>query len=479
MSLLEMVPDRILGDMGCQDDDPSRERRPLRVPVGAEPVGRDSGAAIGSAINQLVQMSDREIAANNRLTMLMQQHRRWAAKKQHEVEQMARQTQGCEGCGKVKALSMCSGELLCSTCASLSGVLSKDPGVIAKRAIKRDVAEALLGQLIEQKGGDWFTRQAQQYLPEEIKVDLGKGPLDAIAELVGYVGDDADGLVDAVGKVVYSANISGEALEQMGIDSIEALKTIADRLVAAEGLLRVVGDAVGVELMDTPNVLAAVLHTEAILEDILRSTNQALDLDLSVPQLVHYIHLQRQAAVDHADFMLRLRQIMDSFIAPVDDLLEQINQAKVNADGFATLYQSKVDELTLVTDQLADAERRLAATPSISCQACDDKDAIDQIINHLSLDTDATHAEVVEAVADLLQNHLLNEQVFARVRDIIGDDTMPIGDLPSAIESLGYAVDGPYPRPQTSATLDSQLLDIVLSHPQVPLEHVAAIREAA
>lgn len=390
-----MVPDHILGDMGGPDDEPSRERQPLRVPVGAKPVGRDSGAAIGYAINQLVQMSDREIAANNRLTMLMQQHRRWAEKKQHEVEQMARQTQGCEGCGKVKALSMCSGELLCSTCASLNGVLRKDPGMIAKRAIKRDVAEALLGQLIEQKGGEWFTRQAQQYLPEEIKVDLGKGPLDAIAELVGYVGDDADGLVDAVGKVVDSANISGEALEQMGIDSIEALKTITDKLVSAEAALGDICRAVGLEL---------------------------------------------------------------------DNALQNLTNQQI---------------VLAVAQTVAEAEQRIAEQPSISCKGCDDKDAIDQIINHLGLDHDATHMEVVEAVADLLQNHLLHKQVFARVRDIIGDDTMPIGDLPSAIESLGYAADGHCPRPQTSATLDSQLLDIVLSHPQVPLEHVAAIREAA
>lgn len=464
MSLLEMVPDRILGDMGGPDDEPSRERQPLRVPVGAEPVGRDSGAAIGSAINQLVQMSDREIAKNNRLAMLMQQHRRWAAKKQHEVEQMARQTQGCEGCGKVKALSMCSGELLCSTCASLSGVLSKDPGVIAKRAIKRDVAEALLGQLIEQKGGDWFTRQAQQYLPEEIKVDLGKGPLDAIAELVGYVGDDADGLVDAVGKVMASANASGEAMEQMGLDGLEALRNVTDKLVSAEAALGDICRAVGLELdnalqnLTNQQIVLAVAQTVAEAEQAHRTVNADL--------------------CGHVAFMVRLREIMGMEVGPVGDLLEAINQARINADSFSTLYQSKIDELTLATDQLAEAEQRIAEQPSISCKGCDDKDAIDQIINHLCLNHDATHMEVVEAVADLLQNHLLHEQVFARVRDIIGDDTMPIGDLPSAIESLGYAVDGPYPRPQPSATLDSQLLDIVLSHPQVPLEHVAAIREA-
>lgn len=472
MSLIEMVPDRILGDMGGPDDEPALERRNNHVPVGAEPIGRDSGAAIGSAITALVQMPDREIAKNNRLSLLMQQHRSWAAKKQqHEVEQMARQTQGCEGCGKVKALSMCSGELLCSTCASLSGVLSKDPGVIAKRAIKRDVAEALLGQLIQQNGGEWFTRQAQQYLPEEVKVDLAKGQLDAIAFRVGYKGDDVEGLMEHIDNICFEI----ERLQNFHFSDQITMKQISVISVRSEDAL----SELHVTASNYLEQIEKMEHAEALLINGVRKVDVARKLpprlsitenDLSdIATLIRY----------HVNVLQNIHDVIDLPECPVDDLLEAINQAKVNAEGFATLYQSKVDELTLVTDQLADAERRLAATPSISCQACDDKDAIDQIINHLSLDTDATHAEVIDAVADLLQEDLLHEQIFVKLRDIIDADAMPVGDLPAAIESLLYAGGDSFPSRGNAAALDSQLLDIILTHPQVPLEHVAAIRGAA
>lgn len=369
MSLLETVPDRVLGDMGGPDGEPiGREMDPRKVPPIPEPVGLDSGMAMGSAIKNLVQVSDKQIEKNNWLYLLMQVHQQRTAKQQ-EVEQMAKQTQYCEGCGKAKALSMCSGELLCSTCANISGVLSKDPGVIAKRAIKRDVAEALLVQLIEQKGGEWFTAQAQQYLPEEIKVDLAKGPLDAIAKLVDCTSEDVNDLVD----IIQVNEATRRGYEERHRELCEIVGC-SDKFAAP-----------GQGLKETIRCIVKTAEDRTA---------------------------ERDTAVS---------------------LLRRANVAMPDGEMDCELLPSRIAKLATDFDRL-----RSSTLPRDLVRALDCPD-------------DQWEMAAVQTAAILEQN---NRYTVAIETDLLCQIHRP------------------------SATLDSQLLDIILTHPQVPLEHVAAIREA-
>lgn len=186
-SIIDTAPDRVrfFTEAVDEDSDAVRNKKPVRcMHVGPEPLGRDSGAAIGSAIMNLVQMSDRQIEKNNRLATLMDVHRR-RLEKQQEIQM--RKQMICDCCGMDKALSNCSGEMLCSTCASLAGAVTKRPGDVAKMIIQRGMSESVLKAM----GVD-----------QVVSATIESEVLDRLKSMVGYKGESGDELLVAVEQAV-------------------------------------------------------------------------------------------------------------------------------------------------------------------------------------------------------------------------------------------------------------------------------------
>lgn len=215
--------------------------------VAPSPRGLLKGKDPGSISYSLVLSTDSELKKNNRLTTLMEVHGKWrqkgalnTTKKQEEVEQMARQKETfCDGCGKLKALSMCSGDLLCSSCAALAGAVSSRPALVAKMIIHRGKPAEFIDTMVEALGQEWLMQAVQKHLPEKVAVQVENDTLDQIAKVVGYEGDSGEGLVETIE--------SHEAIRRGGEDRTRRLSEIIGYNLSegsAEGLVMAVGSLV-------------------------------------------------------------------------------------------------------------------------------------------------------------------------------------------------------------------------------------------
>ena len=107
----------------------------------------------------------------------------------------------CSLCGNKTNIFKNFGVEMCSNCANVTGHLSNRLPVVAKAAVQLEKRDSLLDELVLAAGRPWFYKAMQRHLPTHVAVDLEQGPLDDIAELVGYTGKDADGLVDEVRRL--------------------------------------------------------------------------------------------------------------------------------------------------------------------------------------------------------------------------------------------------------------------------------------
>ena len=72
------------------------------------------------------------------------------------------------------------------------------------------------------------------------------------------------------------------------------------------------------------------------------------------------------------------------------------------------------------------------------------------------------------------------EQIFAKIREIIGADSISYADLPTAIETAIHNASSLKSfRESNRAELDSQLLGLLLDQPGIGVDRIRAIREAA
>ncbi|MDR2550003.1 MAG: hypothetical protein LBD10_07395, partial [Desulfobulbus sp.] len=169
----------------------------------------------------------------------------------------------CDGCGKDKTLSMCSGEMLCSSCAALAGNVVRQSAVVAKMLVKRGKPEEFVGLLVAELGRDWLETVVQSHLPERLAVPVENDVLERIAEAVGYDGGRGDDLVEAVAGMTAALKAVGEGsaakqglVEQLS-GRIEELKTTR---LPSSALIRALDCSLD-------QWEAAAIQTAAILEE--------------------------------------------------------------------------------------------------------------------------------------------------------------------------------------------------------------------
>lgn len=363
----------------------------------------------------------------------------------------------CDICGEKANVFMNHGIEMCSTCANLCTHVRNRLPLVAFAAVTLGVHSTLLEQLVEQSDPGWFVQQAKQYLPEQVTVELAKGPLDAIAELVGYIGEDADGLVKEVRKLVASAMSTSNELEQVASYGLTAMEQITQRLLRRESALwslvaayeelqadrdevwRVYNqlfDAIkeertthhnfrveiyralsGLQSMPIPGdetLVRMAAESEATLEQIARSTGQIVGLHLEPNNVLQCIAVINAQKDQHSTFLISLRQALDKPIGPVDELLAAVRTRSELLEE----YRSAINATTCLAE---DAEQKLLA----------------------------------------------DEQVFSRLREVLGDDSLANGDLPTAVQIAlgGASIQSPNPGTSTGcqACEDRLAIDTIIS----------------
>jgi hypothetical protein len=86
---------------------------------------------------------------------------------------------------------------------------------------------------------------------------------------------------------------------------------------------------------------------------------------------------------------------------------------------------------------------------------------------------------LADQVSEAEQRLLADEQVFSRIREVIGADNAANGDLPTAISALLYCGDDFPTKRGANDALGSRLLDLLLDFPEIGVERIAEIKEAA
>lgn len=538
----------------------------------------------GSVSFALVHASDTEIARNNRLHTLMQVHGRWAAKQQqkNEVEQMKRQNK-CEGCGKEKALSMCSGELLCSSCAALAGAVSNRPDLVARMIVRREKTAAIMAAI---GVGDAAVAVVESDILEKVADLLGYQPNQEAID-----GDDLLGKIEALAsdvgqlRAVNNEHIHfltqlREVLGQPTAPLHDLLATVRrletdqnqdtkDELVAAQTALDAICRAVGLTdhgELQYKHIVGAVAQQAALLEDSERCPRvepeslgpvcKALDLeeDATAQDIAAAIDGMRDAysllAGDHVLFRRDLadaldidRDTLDSQIIeavralakdflfmrakaaaggekkPSLDLLRAISWPDGKVPSWAEVelavmqiaarfedargehfefllklrralgqhgayaYEQEIERsvahLAAIIDQLMEYAGEYAACPADLLFLV--KKQGDELYNmHVNLQAKQDHINLLaDQVSEAEQRLLADEQVFSRIREVIGADNAANGDLPTAISALlygGYAITT---KREANHALGSRLLDLLLDFPEIGVERIAEIKEAA
>ena len=356
-------------------------------------------------------------------------------KTNHEVEQMRKQTK-CDGCGKSKALSMCSGELLCSSCAALAGAVSNRPELVAKMILQRDRAAEILAGL-----------GVQGAAVEVVESDI----MEQLANILGFAPDQeailADDLLDAVRQLVAAS----------------AEPSIKEELVSAQTAIGEICRAVGldasaevVEVLTYKQVVLAVAQTAAELEQTRRDLDDRIDDAHILAGDLDHLRANKELLHDAMD---RIAEMVDARSFDVHDVVAAVahTEALIEDMRRSLGIDDQRFDFVQVADELAGSARELQAT-------------VTRITGQLSAQADQ--------LAEAEQKLLADEQVFARIREVIGADSSENGDLPTAISALVYAADPlSAQRHSLAERLDARLLHLLLDHPEIGLERIAELRE--
>ncbi len=420
-------------------------------------------------------------------------------------QEMAKRPQACDGCGKTKMLSNCSGDLLCSSCAATAGSISNRPDVVAKMIVKRGQTEAILGAM-----------GVGQVVAATVDSEL----LQKLSVLVGYEGESGDELFAALSSAVVGGQVARSVNEEhieflveirdilqqpdcpivelieevrVGLACREAVEKVADalclpdeftndqvvdsvsdllaaltsdqhskvqdqykaELVVATTAIAEICRPLGLDPADKnlqyKDIAIAVAQTAAVLENLVRSSRAAVESpEVALPPLDLVEQLTDELGVhswvDIVQSVKRLRGDLADIKRAKNILDEQWDTVAValEADSFA-------------------AEDVLAAVNKLTAKA-----------NNLQYRLNATSDQAAEAE----QRLLADEQVFARIREVIDGDGVTNGDLPTVIEQMVRRVGGA-PLRLKRPEIDSHLLDLLVEFPQIGVERIAVLREAA
>ena len=365
-------------------------------------VGRDAGGVVGKDMEKLVGISDASIRKHNRLYLLMQVHGWWKDKRamgaQNNMEdEMGKAALGiCDVCGERGALRTNHGKQMDSSCASIYAHLFNRLDLVAKVVVTGGLTAKFMARVAALCCKEEMVAAMQPYIPESLKIELEDGALDAIAGLVGYVGDDNEGLVELVGKIVdgaaadradhdravgilrranvampdgemeydalperiakLSAAGSGPAGEQEPVaDSIK------EAFVSSQNCLAIICRHLGIhpnfDLVSYLDIAQAVAQSEATLEDlqckvevICRHCGVA-DVDDAIQHVAHAM-----AIIDD------LMGMVDEWAETPSDISLLIEKQGEELLNMRTNLQAKQDHINMLAEQVSDVEQRLDAS---------------------------------------------------------------------------------------------------------------------
>jgi hypothetical protein len=437
-------------------------------------------------------------------------------KTNHEVEQMRKQTK-CDGCGKSKALSMCSGELLCSSCAALAGAVSNRPEIVARMIAKRgktaDILVALdVGQAaVEVVESDVLEEIASMLgFPDSAPAILGAELLARLKEKLQQVETIAVYQEERDRHAAFIAQlreILGQETGPVG-DLLTVVRSLKahnsnerDELISAQNALGEICRVVEVGKdgsLTYAQIVLAVAHTAGLLEEtrrqlavadadlmqqsaifseihgVLEHDGPAADLPDQVRLVVAELGSRAKDGKDLAGDVDDLRAQKNDFQAVLDSIAELANaESYAPADVIKAVAHTEaiVEDLMRVADDLAQVPADLPLLLSVQSSE----------LHNVRINLQAKQDQIgllADQLSEAEQRLLADEQVFSRVREVIGDDGCANGDIPTAISSLIYASETlPANRQGVAERLDARLLGLLLDHPEIGLERIAEIRE--
>ena len=194
----------------------------------------------------------------------------------------------------------------------------------------------------------------------------------------------------------------------------------------------------GLESMPIPGdetLVRMAAESEATLEQIARSTNQIVGLHLEPSNVLQYIAAINEQKDQHTTFMIKLRQELGMPIGPVEELLAAIATKNELLDQYRNALNAKHDTVAAAQQSQEEAEQKLLA----------------------------------------------DEQIFAKLREVLGDDSLANGDLPVAVAAVvgRLTLVDPADVRRENIALNSRLLSLLIDYPEVGVERIAAIREVA
>lgn len=231
--------------------------------------------------------------------------------------------QKCEGCGKVKRLSMCSGDLLCSSCAALAGSISNRPGDVARMIIKRGQTERILEGL-----------GVNQVAAVAVESKL----LEKLGGLVGYTGDSGDELFDKISEAVeFTDTLRGERYQH--IDFIIKLREILHLPICTLQ-----------ELLDTVKNAAESAELDARKFDDDYEAKKLLQCDIACA-----LEIDASGEILQDDLVAGCKALNASFVS----MRLQADLALAEAEKAMRRHQADIHPYNMVVDQLSEAERKL------------------------------------------------------------------------------------------------------------------------
>ncbi|NCD25741.1 MAG: hypothetical protein EOL86_09145 [Deltaproteobacteria bacterium] len=381
-----------------------------------------------------------------------------------EERTMAR-TGICESCKSNRASGKNYDMLMCSGCSTIHSNVRNKTAIVAE-AIKRT---GKTGEILECLG-----------VPAVAAVQVESEMLEKIADLLGYdqgqeTIDGEELLATLAARLTPTPEIDDDQLREL-ISAQTALDEICravglengDELTYKMIVLAVAQTAAGLEAAERSGAVAVAdgdLLTQAdILVRIGKAVDHAgpaADLPGEIEILVGDLADLKERSKDHASWLDKVATLVDAATFAPDDILAAVAQS-----------EAVIEDLMLLTGGLASTPSGLAMLFRLRGDE----------LHRLGIDLQGKQEQIgllADQLSEAEQKLLADEQIFARIREVIEGDGIAPGDLPTAISAklfAGYPL--PSPRAGHGERLDARLLGLLLDHPEIWLERIAEIREA-
>lgn len=386
------------------------------------------------------------------------------AKQFKEIEDMASQRYKgtCEACGNTDIkVGRNYGLMMCTNCNTTFAAVNNRLEVVAQALIRTKKVEELVARL----GG------------EPLRVEMESKVLDKIKEVVGYAGSDEDGLVAAVrGLVADRKEMEAQLMGGRGGKSsvIEEVCKALDLEDGAEA-----DDILG-SLYSWREAYNEFLSDNALfrrdLADALDVNQDALDSQLieAIRALVKDFYHMRAKAAD-----INAAKDCDT-CAELGAMIDITRHSGLSLGTGSDQVSLAVAQMAAVIDEAMNLAGDYAQHPTdlpflVKKQG--------EELRRMGAELKMMKAYILEASAEQEESErqlLAVEQIFAKIREIIGADSISYADLPTAIETAIHNASSLKSfRESNRAELDSQLLGLLLDQPGIGVDRIRAIREAA